>query len=280
MPEIDVKEAMRREGKKAIIIGTSTGVGRALAFKLSREGFEVGLAGRSAERLRDLQKELPGKTYVQELDVRLPEEAASRLKGLIQEMEGLDLLIVNAGVRYPNLDLKWEPENETFKVNAAGFVAMALVGMRYFLSKEVGHLVGISSIAALRGAEESPAYNATKAFMSNYLDGLRLKTMSSSIHVTDIRLGFVRTEMIRGRKSSFLAVTPERGADLIYKVIQKKAKLAYVPLRWLFLCSIFQSIPEPLNYWLYWKFTDRRREANETANPPLRSENEIPLKSQ
>lgn len=244
--------------KKAIVIGTSTGVGRALAFKLNKEGYEVGLTGRCEGRLLELQKEISGKTYVKEIDVRIPEEASLRLEELIQEMGGLDLLIVNAGVRHPNLELNWEIENETCRVNAVGFVATALVGMRHFLSKNSGHLVGISSIAGLRGAEEAPAYNATKAFMSNYLEGLRWKTTNTSVQVTDILLGFVRTQMLHGRKSSFLAISPERASDLIFRAIRERKKRTYVPLRWLFLCSLFQNLPEPLSYWFYWKFTSRQ----------------------
>lgn len=243
---------------KAIVIGTSTGIGRTLAIKLSREGYDVGLTGRSEARLRALQDEIRGRTFVKEIDIREPERAMSCLEELIQEMGGLNLLIVNAGVRIPNLDLAWEPEEETLKVNAAGFVATALVAMRYFLAQNSGHLVGISSIAGLRGMEEAPAYNATKAFMFNYLEGLRLKAMQTKVCVTDIRLGFVETEMLKGRKNSFLAVSPARAAELIWKVIRRKQAVAYVPLRWLFLTSIFQSIPEPLSYWLYWRFTSRR----------------------
>lgn len=246
---------------KAIIVGTSTGIGRALAFKLAREGYEVGLTGRSEERLRNLQEVIPTKTYVKEIDVGNTDTAIFRLEQLIEEMGGLDLIVINAGIRKPNAGLEWGPELETFKVNAMGFAALANVAFRYFLRQDRGHLVGVSSIASLRGSGESPAYNATKAFMSNYLDGLRLKALPKPIYVTDLIVGFVDTEMNRGRKSMSLAVSPERAADLIYQSIQKRKRRVFIPLRWLFLISIFQSLPDAVSYWLYWKFTDRPQKA-------------------
>ena len=91
-------------------------------------------------------------------------------------MNGIDLFIINAGVVYHNPDLDWQKEKETIELNVLGFTAMANVAMKYFLRKGEGHLVGLSSISALRGHESCPAYNASKAFVSNYLEGLKKKS--------------------------------------------------------------------------------------------------------
>ena len=63
-----------------------------------------------------------------------------------------------------------------------------------------GHIVGISSIAAIRGNGDAPAYNASKAFVSNYLEGIRQKVskLNLNITVTDIQSGFVDTAMAKG----------------------------------------------------------------------------------
>jgi short-subunit dehydrogenase len=85
------------------------------------------------------------------------------------------------------------------------------------MAKGSGHLVGISSIAALRGDRESPAYNASKAFESNYLKELRQKVRNSrlSIIITDVKPGFVDTAMAKG-DGIFWAAPVEKAAVQIY----------------------------------------------------------------
>jgi len=90
-------------------------------------------------------------------------------------MGGVDLVVISAGTGHLNDGLDWDLENEAIKTNVTGFAVMANVAMKHFVKRGSGHLVGISSIAALRGGRQAPAYNASKAFESNYLEGLRQK---------------------------------------------------------------------------------------------------------
>jgi len=115
-------------------------------------------------------------------------------------MGGADLVVISSGIGHLNPSLSWEPEKETADVKVTGFMAMANAAMGHFLEKSSGHLVGISSIAALRGDGDAPAYNSSKAFVSNYLEGLRKKVTKSdaSIAITDIQPGFVNTAMAKG----------------------------------------------------------------------------------
>lgn len=77
--------------------------------------------------------------------------------------------------------------------------------MRHFLKRGAGHLVGISSIAALRGGRTTPAYNASKAFVSSYLEAMRLQAMreggKGDISVTEILPGLVDTDMAQGEST-------------------------------------------------------------------------------
>jgi len=235
---------MNASKKKAIIIGSSTGIGRALAKKLSAEGYLVGLTGRSLERLQELQKELPGESLVREIDLRNTREAIHGLRNMMMALHDLDLIIINAGVLFQNEKLKWDLEEEMIKVNALGFAAMANVASDYFSQKGTGCMVGISSVACHRGSGRSPAYNASKAFISNYMEGLRQKFSATTIRVVDIRPGFVDTEMVRGRKGLFGIISPERAADDIYKAIQKEKKIAYVPSWWGIVMWLVRRLPE------------------------------------
>ena len=99
---------MKSSRKNAIMIGSSSGIGRALARKLSAEGYVVALTGRSLEKLQALQKELPGESIVRKIDIRDTREAIHSLGNLIMALRGLDLMIINAGVLIQNEDLEWE----------------------------------------------------------------------------------------------------------------------------------------------------------------------------
>jgi len=245
---------MKRSNKKAIIIGTSSGIGRALAMKLSAEGYTVALTGRSLEKLEALQKELPGESLVRQIDVRETREAIHSLGNLIMALRGLDLLVINAGVHVQNEDLLWANEEEMIRVNVLGFAAMANVGVRYLEKQKEGCIVGISSVVCHLGSGRAPAYNASKAFMSNYMEGLRQKLSDTAVRVIDIRPGLVDTDMVRGRKGLFGIVSPEAAAKDIYRAIQKRRKIAYVPSWWRIAMCFFESIPECVYHWGYRKY--------------------------
>jgi short-subunit dehydrogenase len=255
---------MDHSRKKAIIIGTGSGIGRALAKKLSAEGYAVCLTGRSVEVLNELLKELPGENMARQLDVRNPREAIHTLRNAIMSLHGLDLMVINAGVLFHNEKLLWEPEEEMIKVNAIGFAAAANVAADYFSQKGAGCIIGISSVASHRGSGRSPAYNASKAFASNYMEGLRQKFSGTPVRVLDIRPGFVDTAMVRGRKGLFGVVSPESAANDIYEAFRKGKRIAYVPSWWGIVMWFFKRLPEPVYHWGYRRYLawDKKQSAS------------------
>lgn len=234
--------------KKAIIIGASSGIGKELAITLAKNGYEVGLMARRTELLDALKGEIPTKSYIDHLDVSQVSEAMEKLRKMIQTMKGLDLLVINSGVGFLNPELDWLKEQQTLDVNVYGFCALAGEAYRFFATQGQGHLVGISSIGALAGNSIAPAYNASKAFMSNYLEGLRKKAFqeNKSIIVTDIKPGFVDTEMAKGEKKFWVA-TPQKAAEQIYLAIKKQKNHAYITRRWRLIVWLLKLMPS----WLY-----------------------------
>lgn len=234
--------------KKAIIVGASSGIGKELAFTLARNDYEVGLMARRVELLQAIQKEIPTKTYFGFLDISQTSDAIERLQNMIKEMEGTDLIIINSGTGYLNPELDWLKEQRTLDVNVYGFCALAGVAFNYFSKQGHGHLVGISSIGALRGNDIAPAYNASKAFMSNYLEGMRKKAFKNRLQivVTDIKPGFVDTDMARG-EGKFWVASPSKAAKQIFSAIQRKKSHAYITRRWRLIGWLLKFMPN----WIY-----------------------------
>ena len=231
--------------KKAIIIGASSGIGKELTKIFASHGCEVGIAARRTDLLNELIAEIPTKIYTATIDIKNTDIAIQSLEKLIKDVGDVDIIVISSGVGHMNSLLDWSKEKETIETNVSGFTAMAGVAMHYFIQKRSGHLVGISSIASIRGDNAGPAYSASKAFMSNYLEGLRKKVAKEKIYITitDIQPGFVDTAMSKG-DGLFWVASPQKAAKQIYQVIQQKKKKAYITKRWAIIAWLLKIMPD------------------------------------
>ena len=234
----------------AIVIGASSGIGEALARELAEAGYEVGLAARRTERLREIGEELPTQSYVATMDVTDTEDAREGFFELAEAMPSVDVVVLNAGVGHSNDDLEWDLEREVIDVNVRGFVALATAAMAYFetenrrdySSERDGHLVGISSVAAHVGMGGVQSYSASKAFVSNYLEGLRARGRDSDadVKITTIEPGYVDTELSMGR---FWECSVETAASQIGRAIEKERTHVYVTRRWRLVAWLLDHTP-------------------------------------
>jgi len=235
--------------KNAIVIGASSGIGRELAKMFSKSGISVGVAARRLSLLNELQATLDGVAVVKAMDISRPEAALAILSDMIDELGGVDLILVAAGVGDLNKELNWEAENQCIATNVTGFTAVAAFAIKYFIERGSGHFVGISSLAALRGGADAPAYNASKAYMVNYLEGLRKKVtqMKLPIVITDVRPGFVDTRMAKG-DGLFWVAPPEKAARQIYQAVLAKKTCVYVTRRWRLMAWLLKFLPSVIYY--------------------------------
>lgn len=233
--------------EKVIIIGASSGIGKHLAKEFSKSGFEVGLASRRLELLEELKTELSTKSYVKKLDLYDADSAIKALDELINEMGDVDVIVINSGTGYDNPVLEWCKERPSVEVNVSGFTAMAVSATNYFIKRGKGHIVGISSIAGIRPFRLCPAYGASKAYISFYLEGLRHKFAKEGfdkIYITDVKPGFVYTDLTKNNGKMFWVSTVEKAASQIYTAIINKKKIAYVTKRWKLIAFIMKYIPD------------------------------------
>jgi short-subunit dehydrogenase len=230
--------------KNAIVIGATSGIGRELAVILSQHGYAVGLAGRRLNLLEELKSQLKTPAFIKRIDISIIPDAMRLLNELISEMGEVDLIVISSGIGFINPDLLWEHEKNTIDVNVLGFTAMANVAFQHFKQIGRGHLVGISSIAAIFGHRGAPAYNASKAFVSNYLEGLRNKAIHEKldITVTDIKPGFVDTAMAISDRLFWLAPV-HKASWQIYRAIEKKKSHAYITKRWTLAAWLLNLLP-------------------------------------
>lgn len=233
-------------GRKVIIIGATSGIGKALAIEMHERGYSVGLTGRRTDRLEKLQNDLEERVFTAYMDVTRLDEAIRQLHRLIDGMSGMDVIVLNAGVSNLKGSNDLETELQVIEVNVRGFAALANESFAYFEEQGHGQLVGVSSIASMFGWGLSAPYNASKAFVRNYLQGYRQKANHSDadITVTDLQPGFVESEMTKGRDNLFWVATAEQAARQMADAIEQMSDHAYITRRWRLVAWLLKIIPD------------------------------------
>jgi short-subunit dehydrogenase len=114
----------------------------------------------------------------------------------------------------------------------------------YMVQQGHGQLAVISSVAGVRGNSFTPAYSASKAYVSNYAEGLNIKARKQkvAIVVSDIRPGFVKTKMAQGN-GQFWVAPVEKAARQIRAAIAAKKRVAYITKRWWLVAQLMKILP-------------------------------------
>jgi len=207
-------------------------LGAELAGIFISAGWDAAVTGVRDEAVRDFGARWP-KASVSKLDLTDIENSRKVFIEMTKEPGGLDAVIVGAGRFEWDRGADWEIERRTIELNALGCANILNAAFRYFLEKGTGRLAGISSIGAVRGNGACPAYNASKAFISNYLEGLR---QTAALSGADISVTDVVPAYVTGGK--------EDSAREIFAAIMKKRRAVYTPGRWRFLAALYRNLPD------------------------------------
>ena len=220
--------------KKAIIVGASSGIGYEVARLLLQEGWRLGLAARRTEPLEALRREFQDQVVYAPIDVTL-EESEERLLRLIDAVGGMDLYLHVAGVGWQNMDLLPEKELPTVSTNALGFARFVGAAYRYFAVQGHGHIAVVSSIAGTKGLV--------------YIEALEQQAhlRHLDIHFTDLRPGFVRTDLLGDGKHYPMLMSAESVAQDIVKAIRTRRHVCVIDWRYRVLTALWRTIPR----WLW-----------------------------
>lgn len=234
--------------KNAIIFGATSGIGKSLTEILIKDGYNVAITGRRLENLEAIKKQYPDNIIIKQNDIQIVEEVEKTFLEIVAAMGTVDLVVQSSGVGYVNPKLEWDKEAQTINTNVLGVTKLYTLSYNLFKQQQFGHLVGITSIASIRGSRSAPVYFASKAYQKSYLEGLYIKTKtikSKKVSITDIRPGFVDTPMALGQQL-FWMVPVDKAAKQIYTAIKKKKRVAYVSKRWVLVAWALKIMPAKL----------------------------------
>ena len=233
--------------KRAVVVGATSGIGRAVAQLLVQRGWRVGVAGRRGALLDELKAQTPGLVEAAVLDVTAT-DAPSCLLQLVERLGGMDVFFYCAGVGWRNDALDGDIELHTVRTNAEGFVRMVGAAFCYYRDRGLaGRIAVVSSIAGTKGLGAAPAYSATKSMQATYVEALQQLARARRLPVTltDIR------PALSTRPCWAWAIPHEnvrrRGGRAIVRAVERGQGLAIVDFRYRLLTAVWRLLPR----WLW-----------------------------
>ena len=193
----------RLRGRRALITGASSGIGRALALRLAAEGARVVLVARRADALEALAAEVRaagGEALALPCDVSEREAVAAAAAHLVEAWGGVDLLVNNAGYGHHRRFLEWDLEDmeRMLRVNTLGSLYWTKALLPGMVERGEGWIVFVASLAGRIAPPDESAYAASKFALVGLAESLSLEVEDLGVHVLTVCPGVIRTPFFDG----------------------------------------------------------------------------------
>ena len=248
----------------AWITGGGTGIGRAVALRLARDGWIVAISGRREEPLQavvDEASELEGRIHAVPCDVTDRDACTRAAQQIEEEIGPLHLVILNAGTftRFKPLeDFDAASFDKHYAVNFFGVINGINAALPLLKQRRSGHIVIISSVSGYRGLPLAAPYGSSKAALINLAESLKFDLASAGIDITVVNPGFVDTPLTEQNRFSMPAITDTAvAADRIVNGIYRGKFEITFPRRFTYFLQLLRMLPYRLYFPIMRKFTGR-----------------------
>lgn len=231
--------------RRIVIIGASSGIGLKVALHFAAQGWKVGIAARRESQLIAVKNQYPTNVEYEVIDITA-DDASSKILRLIDRLGGVDIHFHAAGTGWSNPGLQLDKEMRTVETNVRGFVTSVVTAYRYFADNRLkGRIVAVTSVAGTKGIGISASYSATKRFDSTYLEALgQLAHIDKAdISFTDIRPGFIRTDLLDSTRNYPMLMNLDYAVSRIVKAVVSGGRVVYIDRRWGLLTFFWKLIP-------------------------------------
>ena len=250
---------MSENQKKIWVTGASTGIGKAVAEKFSKEGWKVAISARREELLKNIAQD--NNIFDYPLDVTNEKKADEVFKKILEDFKSIDLCIFNAGTYEPKLEeeISKEQIRKTMEVNFFGVVNCIKAVEKYFKNKKNGHISIVSSIAGYRGLPNSSGYGPSKAAVSNLAESLYFDFKKDNVKISLISPGFIKTPMTDKNEFRMPFIkSPEFAAEKIYNGLVKSNSFEITfPKQLTTIFKLFKVLPNRIYLFLISKLVKR-----------------------
>lgn len=236
---------------KTVVLGGTTGIGRAIAQRLAERGDSVFLMGMDegdlAKSAADLKARHPRQEAVGHAVCNLehPEGFADALDRADEALGNFDAVVVTAAMfaSQEALEADVELTRRLVTVNYANTVVFCEHARKRLLARGGGRLAVFSSVAGDRGRKPVAIYGSSKGGLAVYLEALDHKYHSAGLSVLSVKPGFVKTGMTAGLKPPPFAGTPEQVAKDVVRAMDKRKALLYTPAMWALVMLVIRNLP-------------------------------------
>jgi short-subunit dehydrogenase len=241
--------------KTVFITGASSGIGRALATELARRGYDLYLTARRLDVLEEVRADItsaaPERTVeVRQLDVTDEADVTRAIAEAAERLGRCDIVVANAGLGNSGLVGEGSMERTRMIVETNVIGAMATIDAAVTLFRHQdggGQIVGIGSVAGVRGLPGSGSYSASKAAIATYLEAVRAETYGEPITVTTLAPGYIDTPINQDMKSRPFLIDAEKGARIMADLIERGVGYATVPrMPWTVIAPLLRVLPTSL----------------------------------
>lgn len=252
------------------ITGASSGIGQALALRFYSEGFNLALLARRSDAIQDWVRKQsidPARVHIYNADVANVESVVSAAQQCLLNQGLPDVVIANAGISV-GMDTAVRSDLDVmaqiFATNNIGLAATFHPFVDAFCARGSGTLVGIGSVAGIRGIPGHGAYSASKAAVIAYCESLRGELRSKGVTVVTICPGYIDTPLTRQNRYSMpFLMTADSFAAKAYKAIAAGSSYRVIPWQMGGVAALLRLLPN----WLFDKvFSGRPRKRRADAS--------------
>ncbi len=236
--------------RKTLIVGATSAIAQATARLFAADGASLFLVARDERKLNAVAEDLRVRgarqieTWV--MDATDYDRHQEIIEEAVERLGGLDLVLMAHGTLPDQkaCEASFEMTRRDFETNALSVISLLTHVANYFEQENQGTVAVISSIAGDRGRQSNYVYGASKGAITLFMQGLRNRLAHSGVHVLTIKPGFIDTPMTEAFKKGSLWVKPDKAADGIYRAIDKRREVVYVPWFWRYIMLAIRAIPE------------------------------------
>ena len=216
-----INELFGLEGKSALVVGASKGLGKTMALSLAGAGADVAVVSRSQKLIEEVRDEIIAsgrKAVAVKADINREDDIIGMAGQVIDYFGKIDILVNNAGIYIPAMALNMTAEDwdKTLNINLKGFFLSCKTVGRHMVDQKKGKIINIASVLGKRAAQASSAYSASKAAIIQLTRSLALEFAPYNINVNAMGPGWFETELVKEELSNpktrkfFLSKTPLR----------------------------------------------------------------------
>ena len=233
------------------ITGASSGIGKALAIKFSKEGWHVAISARREKLLEEIAKS-NNNVYPFSLDVTDSEKCKSVFENVKKKIGDVNISVFCTGIHDPKSEKKLNIEKirKIMEVNFFGTVNSINSVYDHYKEKKSGQISIVSSVAAYRGLPAAGAYCASKSALSSFAESLFFDLKRFNVRVSLVSPGFIKTPMTDQNDFPMPMIkSPEFAAEQMFKgLTQKKAFEIHFPVAFTSIMKVLKIIPNGLYF--------------------------------